>query len=128
MSGGKGLPRQVLFAGYAPVHFLCFRPIYARLARWKGVEVWLSGGRASASGPGLTARQLYKPFRVPQRRILELDQISRRSFDMVFSAHVSGYFPEADKDRVQLFHGVSFRNMAVRRDVLIYDHLFIIGP
>jgi len=29
---------------------------------------------------------------------------------------------------VHLFHGVSFRNMAVRRDVLIYDFLFNVGP
>jgi hypothetical protein len=72
--------------------------------------------------------ELYEPFRVPERSIMSLARIQRERFDMVFCAHVSGYFPREEKDRVQLFHGVSFRNMAVRRDVLVYDHLFVVGP
>jgi len=120
--------KRVLFAGYAPIHFICFRPIYARLSRMKGVDVWLSGGRTNPNGSALTAQRLYRPFRIPRERILELDEIYEQSFDVVFSAHVSGYFPKEDRHRVQLFHGVSFRNMAVRRDVLIYDSLFVIGP
>ncbi|MFN2566085.1 MAG: CDP-glycerol glycerophosphotransferase family protein [Gemmatimonadaceae bacterium] len=123
-------PKRILFAGYAPVHFVCFQPLYERLKRTKGVEVFLSGGReADAEGNGpLTAAQLYAPFRVSRSQILELDQMRTQSFDLVFCAHVSGYFPREDKARIQLFHGVSFRNMAVRRDVLVYDHLFVVGP
>ena len=95
-----------------------------------GVEVYLSGGRdgTTEDEPPLTARQLYAPFRVPRSRVLELDQIRRQSFDLVFCAHVSGYFPRDERERIQLFHGVSFRNMAVRRDVLVYDRLFLVGP
>ena len=124
------VPKRVLFAGYAPFHFICFQPLYERLKRTKGVEVFLSGGReADAEGNGpLTAARLYAPFRVPRSRVLELDEMRKRSFDLVFCAHVSGYFPREDKARIQLFHGVSFRNMAVRRDVLVYDHLFVVGP
>jgi len=128
MSVKENRPKRVLFAGYAPVHFVCFRPLYARLCRMKGVEVRLSGGRNGNDGQVLTARQLYASFRVPRRRVLELDEIREQSFDIVLCAHVSGYFPKEDKHRVQLFHGVSFRNMAVRRDVLVYDHLFVVGP
>jgi CDP-Glycerol:Poly(glycerophosphate) glycerophosphotransferase len=129
-AGRAAAPKRVLFAGYAPVHFVCFQPLYERLKRTKGVEVYLSGGReADLEGNGpLTAAQLYAPFRVPRSRVLELDQMQKRSFDLVFCAHVSGYFPREDKARIQLFHGVSFRNMAVRRDVLVFDHLFIVGP
>ena len=129
MSGRKQ-PVRVLFAGYAPVHFVCFLPLYERLARMRGVEVVLSGGRAaSADGqPPLTAKQLYAPFRVGASRIRELTTIGEQHFDAVFCAHVSGYFPKEEKARIQLFHGVSFRNMAVRRDVLVYDHLFLVGP
>lgn len=76
----------------------------------------------------MTAAQLYAPFKVPAGRILKLEQIKSQSFDLVFCAHVSGYFPKEDRERVQLFHGVSFRNMAVRRDVLVYDRLFLVGP
>jgi len=124
-------PARILFSGYAPVHFVCFHPLYHRLRRRRDVEVYLSGGRQSdpvAGVPSLTARQLYAPFRVPPDRILTLDQIRSRKFDLVFCAHVSGYFPREEQERIQLFHGVSFRNMAVRRDVLVYDRLFLTGP
>lgn len=123
-------PKRILFAGYAPVHFVCFKPLYDRLRRSRKVEVWLSGGRQAQSDgtPALTAAQLYAPFRVPKSRVLELSEIDQQSFDVVFCAHVSGYFPKEDRERIQLFHGVSFRNMAVRRDVLVYDHLFLVGP
>ncbi len=118
-----------MFAGYAPVHFVCFRPIYERLRRMRGIDVFLSGGREAAPDwPALSARELYAPFRLPRGSVIELDKMRRQDFDIVFCAHVSGYFPREDKERVQLFHGVSFRNMAVRRDVLVYDHLFIVGP
>ncbi len=123
--------RRILFTGYAPVHFVCFRPIYERLRRLDGVQVFVSGGREpgdDAEGPALTARELYRPFRMAPERVLTLDEMRRQRFDMVFCAHVSGYFPREDRERVQIFHGLSFRNMAVRRDVLVYDHLFITGP
>lgn len=130
MTRSAQAPRRILFTGYAPVHFVCFRPLYERLRRMKDVEVFVSGGREAAEGgaPSLTAAQLYAPFRIPPRRILGMAEMQKKSFDLVLCAHVSGYFPREDKERVQLFHGVSFRNMAVRREVLVYDHLFLVGP
>ncbi|HYT84598.1 MAG TPA: CDP-glycerol glycerophosphotransferase family protein [Gemmatimonadales bacterium] len=123
--------KRILFTGYAPVHFVCFRPIYERLRRVDGVQVFVSGGREpgdDGEGVAVTAGQLYRPFRIPPDRVLSLEEMRRQRFDMVFCAHVSGYFPREDRERVQIFHGLSFRNMAVRRDVLVYDHLFITGP
>lgn len=96
----------------------------------KEVEVSFSGGRTglAADEAPLSAEELYRPFRLPPGRILSLDAMRRQSFDLVFCAHVTGHFPKVDHGRVHLFHGVSFRNMAVRRDVLVYDHLFVVGP
>lgn len=130
MKRATAAPRRILFSGYAPVHFVCFQPLYERLRRRRDVEVVLSGGREASpeGGPALTAKQLYAPFRVPPSSVKPLERVTRERFDMVFCAHVSGYFPREDRDRIQLFHGVSFRNMAVRRDVLVYDHLFVVGP
>ncbi len=130
MTQGAKRRKRVLFAGYAPVHFVCFQPIYERLKRRRDIEIVLSGGREASleGGPALTARQLYESFRVPASIVQPLSKVQRESFDMVFCAHVSGYFPREDRNRIQLFHGVSFRNMAVRRDVLVYDHLFVVGP
>ena len=122
--------KRILFTGYAPVHFVCFRPIYDRLKGLPGIDVVVSGGTEGEGGDGarMDARELYRPFRLPPRRILPLAAMRRQRFDLVFCAHVSGYFPREDGGRVQIFHGLSFRNMAVRRDVLVYDHLFVTGP
>jgi len=120
---------SILFTGYAPVHFVCFRPIYERLKRVPGVQVFVSGGRVENTGEQtLSARELYRSFRIPPARVLSLEAMQRRQFDLVFCAHVSGFFPREDGGRVQIFHGLSFRNMAARRDVLVYDHLFVPGP
>jgi len=123
--------KRILFAGYAPVHFVCFEPIYRRLAKRSDVLVELSGGRESDDeGLGATtASELYGHFPdVPRGHVIEVDEMRGREYDLVFSAHSSGFFPKHDRGRVQIFHGLSFRNMAVRRDVLIYDTVFVIGP
>jgi hypothetical protein len=104
--------KRLLFTGYAPVHFICFRPIYERLRRMPGVDVFVSGGQMEDAAEAVSARDLYRPFRIPPRRVLTLDAIRKQRFDLVFCAHVSGYFPRSDNGRVQIFHGLSFRNMA----------------
>jgi len=122
--------KRVLFAGYAPVHFVCFEPIYRRLLEYPDIRVELSGGRdADKNGVGqMSAEDIYRPFGIPDDHIVELPEVEERSYDLTFSAHISGFFPREDRKRVQVFHGLSFRNMAVRRDVLIYDNLFVAGP
>ncbi len=122
--------KRVLFSAYAPVHFACFEPIYRRLVGHPDIHIDLSGGQeADKSGLGArSAADIYRPFGIPDHQVVELDQMYERSYDLVFSAHSSGFFPKEDRRRVQIFHGLSFRNMAVRRDVLIYDTLFVAGP
>jgi hypothetical protein len=123
--------RKIVFTGYAPVHFVCFRPLYRKLARFPQLEFHFSGGLAedeAKSARSYNAEKLFRPFGVPRHRIIPLEELSRRDYDMVFCAHVTGFFPRSDRERVQIFHGLSFRNMAVRREVLIFDHLFITGP
>lgn len=119
------MTKRVLFSGYAPVHFVCFRPIYRKLTRSTGLQVFLSGESRDSYGG---AEDLYRRFGIRPDRILPLSKMQRRSFDMTICAHTSGYFPCSERDRVQMFHGLSFRNVAVRRDVLVFDHLFITGP
>lgn len=123
--------RKIVFTGYAPVHFICFRPLYRRLSRFSQLDIDFSGGIAEDEGRperAYDAEKLFRPFGIPRQRIVPLDKLSRRDYDMVFCAHVTGFFPRLDRERVQIFHGLSFRNMAVRREVLIFDHLFITGP
>ena len=105
--------------------------MYRRLSKIPGLTIHLSGGPAGEEGqqkPGGAAADIYRQFRLPPAQVLPLEKALRGEYDMVLCAHISGYFPARDHERVQIFHGLSFRNMAIRRDVLIYDHLFIAGP
>lgn len=122
--------KRIVFAGYAPVHFISFEPIYRRLSARGDIRIDLSGGQEPGTeGRGMArAEDLYRPFDVPKEHVIELPEMFQRSYDMVFSAHTKGYFPREDKVRVNVFHGLSFRNMAVRRDLMIYDALFVVGP
>ncbi len=127
-------PKRILFTGYASVHFVCFQPIYKQLKQIPGIEIYFSGGLRikSEEKKGLTlydADGLYRRFRIiPKENIIPVSSISRRTFDMVFCSNVSGFFPKSDKTRVHVFHGISFRNVAIRTNILIFDYLFVVGP
>lgn len=122
--------KRIVFAGYAPVHFISFEPIYRRLIARGDIEIDLSGGHeGSAEGRvALTAEEMYSSFAVPPERVIGLNEMYERSYDIVFCAHTKGFFPKEDRARVNVFHGLSFRNMAVRREVMVYDALFVAGP
>ena len=122
---------RILFTGYAPVHFRCFRPLYQRLLARDGVEVFVSGGSRRAVGDGFVydGPGMYRPLGVPAERILSVEAIQRRSFDALFSANKRIIAPPENFGvKIQMFHGVSFRNRAVRHENLAYDYLFLIGP
>jgi hypothetical protein len=124
-------PISVLFTGYAPVHFVCFRPLYDRLIQLPGVEVFVSGGLRTATDHGYVydGASMYAPFAIPEERILPVEAIQQRPFDVLFSANKRIITPlENFETRVQIFHGVSFRNRGVRPENLAYTTFFVIGP
>lgn len=124
-------PARLLFSGYAPVHFICFRPLYERLRRIPGIEVYFSGGKVVDEQEGrkiYDTAALYRGMGLPADRILTLDEMATRTFDLAFCAHTSGFFPKRRCPRVQIFHGVSFRNLAVRDKQDHYDHFLLVGP
>ena len=128
---GEREKARILFCGYAPVHFVCFQPIYKRLSKYPWIDIYFSEGERAKQDPGQrTARlnQLFRSFRIPDTKILSPEQMRQQSFDMVICSFVTGSFPKSDQVRIHLFHGVSFRNVAIRRDILIYDKLFVVGP
>lgn len=121
---------RVLFTGYAPVHFLCFRPLFERLARAPGVEVRLSGGLRSKTPEGylFDERAMYAPLGVAPDHVLPVDAIRDQHFDVLFSAHTSLILPRRADLRIQIFHGISFRNMAIREKNMTCDRYFLVGP
>lgn len=127
----ENIKGRILFCGYAPIHFICFQPIYKRLSKIPNLDIYLSEGeRAKQDGAVVTfdLKRLCRTFNIPGNKILTAEQMKKQDFDMVLCSFVSGAFPRTDKVRIHLFHGVSFRNVAIRRDILIYDYLFVVGP
>lgn len=120
----------VLFTGYAPVHFVCFKRIYDRLVKIPQVEVFVSGGlrTQTENGKVYNAKKMYEPFGISGEKILSLKDVQNRKFDLLFSASSTILVPLMNfTTRVQLFHGVSFRNRAVKAGNLAYNVLFLIG-
>ncbi len=121
---------RLLFAGYAPVHVLCFLPVYRRLAADPRIEVVLSGGFRHRHDGGVTYTLdgIYDGFAVDGARVIPIDQARQEPFDVVICAHLAdSFFPKSVHRKVQIFHGVSFKNLAVREKALRYDVLCLPG-
>lgn len=120
----------VQFAGYAPVHFLCFRPIFEALRKIPGCEIALSGGLRSEHEGGwlYDLEGLYNPLNVPAELLVPVEELAQRRFDVAFGAQTNLICPHTAERRVQIFHGISFRNRAVRPENMGCDHYFLVGP
>lgn len=123
---------SILFTGYAPVHFLCFEPLYQRLRELDDFEVFLSGGIRTTQDDGVVTHDcmsLYSRFDVDPQHVLSVEEISTRSFDILFSAHTNLITPmNVEIGSVQIFHGISFRNRGLRPDNMHCDYYFVTGP
>ncbi len=120
----------VLFTGYAPVHFLCFRPLFERLREMEGFDVFVSGGLRTKieSGYAYDEQGMYAPFDIPASQVLSVDEIRLRDFDFLFSACTKLIEPRRVATKVQIFHGISFRNRAIREANTKCDAYFFVGP
>lgn len=122
--------KRILFAGYAPVHFLCFLPVYQRLIEDNRLEIYLSGGFREKTNDQVAYKleEFYDHFPVPSESIIPIDQARSESFDVLVCSHLSDdFFPRSVGKAVQIFHGVSFKNLAVRDKALRYDFLCLPG-
>ncbi len=123
-------PLNVLFTGYAHVHYVCFRPLHEFLRARPDAEVWVSGGLRTKTEDGYLydERAMYRPFDLPADRVLPVDEIRQRDFDVIFAGNTKMILPRSVATRIQIFHGLSFRNKAVRPDNMGCDHYFLVGP
>jgi hypothetical protein len=133
MTKDNATVKRILFTGYAPVHFLCFAPLFERLTARANTQVFVSGGlRTKAKGDDegylYDGPAMYGPLQVPQEQILSVPEIQEQEFDILFSACTNLIEPKHVPTRIQIFHGISFRNKAVRSANMGCDYYFIIGP
>lgn len=121
---------RILFTGYAYSHFVCFRPLYEYFVCQPNIEVYVSGGLRTKTdcGYNYNPRQMYRDLGVDDQHILRVDQIKQQDFDLLFSAHTKLILPRSVKKIIQIFHGVSFRNRAIRPKNFNCDYYFIVGP
>ena len=123
--------RRILFTGYAPVHFVCFQPLFEALRQEPGVEVLVSGGLRRVDEFGLRehdTQAMYAPFALPPESVVAADDLPELDVDLFFSASTKPIEPRSFRRSVQLFHGMSFRNRAVRPENAVYDRYFMLGP
>lgn len=120
----------VLFTGYAHAHFACFRPVFEVLRERPGVDVRVSGGLRTRVEDRVLhdARGMYEPFDVAPEHVLSMDELSEFHCDVLFCANTKAIRPRSHSVAVQIFHGLSFRNRAIRPANDGYDRYFVIGP
>jgi hypothetical protein len=124
---------RILFTGYAPVHFLCFRPLYERLMATSGVDVSLSGGTRTKSPYAVDGylydhEDMYGRFALPHGSVRPISSLNGADYDVLFSANTRRIEPRHVGTRIQIFHGMSFRNRAIRPETEGADFYFLLGP
>jgi len=122
---------SVLFTGYAPVHYACFRPLHGALAAMGDVDVRVAGGTRTKLDDGdyaYDAAAMYAPFGIDPATVLTVEQIAERDVDVLVCANTKAIRPRSAGRTIEIFHGMSFRNMAVREDNAGKDAYFLLGP
>jgi CDP-glycerol:poly(glycerophosphate) glycerophosphotransferase len=122
---------RILFTGYAPVHFVCFKPIYEALAGRPDVDVRVSGGlrtKRPEGGYDYDADAMYARFGLAPGSVLTVEEIRELDIDLLMCANTNRIEPRSAGRTIEIFHGVSFRNRAIRPANSGHDHYFLVGP
>jgi hypothetical protein len=122
---------RILFTGYAPVHFVCFQPLYAALSADPANEVLVSGGLLSRDADNkkqYDTAPMYAPFDLPPETVVDHGDLRDLDVDVLVSACTKPIKPRSHQQKVQIFHGLSFRNRAIREQNGSYDHYLMLGP
>ncbi len=121
--------KRLLFTGSAPVHFACAWPVYRRLAADPRIEFWLSGGfkKGPPEAPAYSLEGFYEPFGVDLSRVIPVERSRAEDFDVVVAAHLNPVLPRSFGKTVQVFHGVSFKNLLVREKYTEFNYLCLAG-
>ena len=121
----------MLFTGYAPVHYACFRPLQRELEAVGGVDVLLAGGTRSRAEDGsyrYDRAGMFAPFGVDPDTVLPVDDLAELDVDLVVCANTKAILPRFTERVVEIFHGLSFRNLSVREENAGKDAYFLVGP
>ena len=122
---------RVLFTGYAPVHFVCFQPLFEALSRDPGFDVRVSGGIRGYDRDGTRThdtRALYDRFNLPPDSVVDVAELADLEVDLLFCSNTKPLAPRGYGESIEIFHGMSFRNRSVRQEAVTYDRYLVLGP
>ena len=68
------------------------------------------------------------PFDLPPEVVVDSGDLPELDVDILVSASTRPIAPRTYQQSVQMFHGLSFRNRAVRRQNATYSHYMMLGP
>ncbi len=92
----------ILFTGYAPVHFVCFRPLFDQLCLDPDIEVLVSGGLRSTDDlgqPHQDAAAMYASFDVPAGTVVDAEDVADLDVDVLVSASTKPMKPRSYEQR-----------------------------
>jgi len=97
------------------------------------VSVDLSGGTRTRSpyavdGYLYDQEDMYGRFALPHGAVLPIASLKGAEYDVLFSANTRRIEPRRVGTRIQIFHGMSFRNRAIRPETQGADYYFLLGP
>ena len=122
---------RILFTGYAPVHFVCFRPLFDALRQDPDTELLVSGGLRTTDDLGERHQDtaaMYSSFDLPAGTVVDVADLPDLDVDVLVSASTKATKPRSYQQSVQIFHGLSFRNRAIRSANATYGHYMMLGP
>jgi hypothetical protein len=71
---------------------------------------------------------MYRHFALPEGAVRSVGSLVRADYDVLFAANTRRIEPRRVGRRIQIFHGMSFRNRAIRPETEGADNYFLFGP
>lgn len=129
--------KSILFCGKHRVNFAMFEPVYQKLRGDSRVELFLSTGRyrlkpilgwRNPRNAEIQNEHVFTEFKIDPAHIIKTSHNDKKPYDVYVTSNVDSRMqPPNSRASVQIFHGVSFRNFAVRGDYLRFTKLFFAG-
>jgi CDP-glycerol glycerophosphotransferase (TagB/SpsB family) len=71
---------------------------------------------------------MYAPFGIDPATVVSVEELAEHDADVLVCANTKAIRPRSAARTIEIFHGMSFRNMAVREDNAGKDAYFLLGP
>lgn len=118
----KKFERKILISATANTQYIMLKPLCKHLMEDKRLGMFFTGMFRSKDRPW----ELYRKFGIPKNLVIREKHAKLKDFDMLLSSdfHMVG---QRQKTKVQMFHGIAFRNCEISPLVLNYDAIFLLG-